>query len=261
MHVHLTPITHLFSVHRLQVLVAIEHVYSVVFPPTFRKWVEFFKSLISVELLALGVPPECLGVRSFHTKLWVYILSPLAIICAIVSFAVLGVVVHILRPAEESQRNASGDSAQPKPQDRETGSRSSRNSHARRLLGRGNRKSHGSRGATVTDGTRCPQLKAALLKALPPCLFVAFLSMPAVTSLAARSFLYQCFDQDSCYLEADWAVHVGEDSVGGGQSVQGLGYSNLDWATATPTWKSIRQTAWLGTFNKPSHMRIEVDDA
>ena len=62
-----------------------------------------------------------------------------------------------------------------------------------------------------------------------------------VTSLAARSFLYQCFGHGSCYLEADWAVHIGEGVMDNGQATE-----RLDWATATTAWNQIRRSAWLG---------------
>ena len=42
-----------------QVLVSIEHVYSVTFPPAFGQIVDLLASIISVDLVTFGVPFEC----------------------------------------------------------------------------------------------------------------------------------------------------------------------------------------------------------
>ena len=146
------------------------------------RWIDVLASFISLDLVTLGIPLECIGVGSFHGKLWVYILTPLTVIGATILVAAA------------------------------TGLRQ-RACHPYQLL------------------------KTSVLRAAPFCLFVAFLSMPFVTSLAARSFLYECFKGDACYLRADYAVSVGEH-------VQGS--NEMDWDTITPAWQQIRGTAWIG---------------
>ena len=192
------------------------------------------------------MPVECLGVGSFLTKLWVYITAPLIVVVAAFLFIVLSSMISSTRAAaaERRDRNGRGDAKTSNSQAGVAPPRPGGHLLHRQRPVRLEAKQRATRdSAEASDSVRLvPQLKKALLRAAPLCLFIAFLSMPSVTSLAARSFLYQCFDQDSCYLEADYAVHVGE-AVDGSDY---LGYNNLDWATVTPRWNRIRRTAWLG---------------
>ena len=176
------------------------------------------------------MPVECLGVGSFLTKLWVYILTPLAVI----GTAILFVVCSSLLSRKRSAAGVEHDQEDINHRPRGHGLRRQRH------LSNHQRDTHDSSASERAHVV--PQLKTALLRAAPLCLFVAFLSMPSVTSLAARTFLYQCFDQDSCYLEADYAVRIGEPKEGGDY----LGYNSLDRSTVTPSWGQIRSTAWLG---------------
>jgi hypothetical protein len=163
----------------LQIISSIEEIYFVVFPDIVSEIALALQRLINVELVTLGVPFECIGISTFHSKLKLYILTPVLLVCAI--FAV---------------------------------------SAARRAL---------------TRQHVCPQF---LLDGLPLALLVAFLSLPSVTSLAARAFLIECFDSGDCYMRADLSVRAGAaDPRHGG----------LDGSQPpTPEWAQIRRTAWVG---------------
>ena len=68
----------------------------------------------------------------------------------------------------------------------------------------------GAVSTTRRDFTQAPaQIRLWLIKALQPCLIIAFLSLPAVSSLAFRSFRCDCLDDGVCYLMADYGLKCG----------------------------------------------------
>ena len=133
-----------------QVVSSIEEIYYVVFPDVLSEFIVALQRLVNVEIVTLGVPLECIGISSFHSKLTLYIITPAALICAIFAVAVI-------RRAVNGQRVCIG----------------------------------------------------FLMDGLPLALLVAFLSLPPVTSLAARAFLIECFDSGECYMRTDLSVHAG----------------------------------------------------
>ena len=87
---------------------AIETVYRLRFPNAFRQWVEFFASVISIDLITLGVPFACVGVNTFHAKLWVYIIGPLAVIGITLCWAAGSVLIRYFRGARGWRSMGSG---------------------------------------------------------------------------------------------------------------------------------------------------------
>jgi hypothetical protein len=78
----------------VQVLTSIPAVYLTSFPDQFQRWVNFFAHFVDVNFIEVGVPFDCIGLASFHAKLWAYILLPLTVICVTILASALTVLAN-----------------------------------------------------------------------------------------------------------------------------------------------------------------------
>ena len=174
-------------------------VYLLSFPREMVNFIRNFEFLLTIDVVSLGIPLECLGISGYYDKLRALAAAPaiLLLLAVVVSFGFVVAQAHKYRDSVLVQA--------------QMGAKSARVAMARHMA------------------------RETLLTAAPRCLWILFLTLPLVSSVAFRGFSCECFDElELCYLRADYDMVCG---------ARGDGLS-LDHSSYTAEYKLARRFAW-----------------
>ena len=152
-----------------QIICRVPRVYLLEIPADLRRFIERFDLVLSLNLVTL-VPLRCLGLRSFLQELIFTATAPLLFYVVVLALAILRALA---RTAAGRSRWRTVAASKERP---------------------------GGKKANARD-----LVSKAILAGAPLCLFVAYLTMPYVSSLAFGAFNCECFD-DVCLMRVDFAV-------------------------------------------------------
>ena len=195
-----------------QIVTRVGDTYQIAFPPTVERSIKSF-DWVNFELDALGVPPACLGLRSYEDKLLLVMLAPLALL--------LGAKCIGWVQRDRSHERALVSTAAP---------------GARHSVFEMRGKTHMARARVA--------LRQSTYAALPFALRVTFVVFPVVSSLCFRAL--RCTDLDENDLDADGlpkksGVMIADYAV---QCWDDDGYYTYEYLR-------IRLLAWIGIIAYP----------
>ena len=205
-----------------QIATQISAVYEVSMPEAMARLLSVLE-LFNFNLPRLGLPLQCLGLRTYQQQLAVTMLMPLITAAVLV----LGFLVYTLvgRSANQKLLDLASELKAALPENREV-----QHAVAAAVVERRRSSASGNAGGILNHDTAVrlqnlakqllkPSLHrsvrrlllAGLLSALPWLLTLMFLVFPMVSSAAFRAFSCEKFDDGRSFLRADYSVECGSD--------------------------------------------------